>query len=255
MRPKAGARATSLRRGSPRPAPVGSGSATRAATNLLLETVSRSPEETIRLGREFIQRLEPPCLILLEGELGSGKTVFTKGLVAGLGAAREEEVSSPSFTLVHEYGPPRAKGSGSRQVGRGLRGAGSPAAESAVTSVEDPEQRRREVASRLRTASRASRVYHVDLYRVESPREMETLGLEDLFAQPAFIIVEWGEKLAAALRLGSLRPAGAGSGSPTESATPRIPPFDVAQGLRRVRVRFEHAGPEARKITAEMLLG
>ena len=122
MRPKAGARATSLRRGSLRPAPVGSGSATGAATNLLLETFSRSPEETIRLGREFIQRLDPPCLILLEGELGSGKTVFTKGLVAGLGAAREEEVSSPSFTLVHEYGPARAKGLGSRQVGRGLRG-------------------------------------------------------------------------------------------------------------------------------------
>ncbi len=80
---------------------------------------------------------------------------------------------------------------------------------------------------------------------------METLGLEDLFAQPAFIIVEWGEKLAAALRLGSLRPAGPGSGSSTGSATPRIPPFDVAQSLRRVRVRFEHAGAEARKITAE----
>jgi tRNA threonylcarbamoyladenosine biosynthesis protein TsaE len=176
-----GASPTSLRRGS------------GSATSLLLETVSRSPEETIRLGRDFIQRLDPPCLILLEGELGSGKTTFTKGLVAGLGAAREEEVSSPSFTLVHEYGPP-------------------PAARSAMA----------EVSSGLRTAGRACRVFHVDLYRVESPREMETLGLEDLLAQPAFVIVEWGEKLA----------------------PPRIP---------RVRVRFEHAGAEARKITAEML--
>ena len=46
---------------------------------------------------------EPPCLILMEGELGSGKTVLTKGIVAGLGAAPEAEVTSPTFALVHEY--------------------------------------------------------------------------------------------------------------------------------------------------------
>lgn len=81
---------------------------------------------------------------MLEGELGSGKTTLTKGLVAGLGAAREEDVTSPSFTLVHKYG---------------------------------------------------KKVYHVDLYRIESPQELATLGLEDLFSPEAVVIVEWGEKL------------------------------------------------------------
>jgi tRNA threonylcarbamoyladenosine biosynthesis protein TsaE len=68
------------------------------------EVVTHSPEETIHVGHELAQRLREPCLVLLEGELGSGKTTLAKGLVAGLGAAREEEVTSPSFTLVHEYG-------------------------------------------------------------------------------------------------------------------------------------------------------
>ena len=61
-------------------------------------------EETLAFGRELARALRPPCLLLLRGDLGSGKTTLTKGIVAGLGAAREEEVTSPSFTLVHEYG-------------------------------------------------------------------------------------------------------------------------------------------------------
>jgi tRNA threonylcarbamoyladenosine biosynthesis protein TsaE len=70
----------------------------------ILEVVTHSPEETLAFGRELARELHPPCLVLLEGELGSGKTTLTKGIVTGLGAAREEEVTSPSFTLVHEYG-------------------------------------------------------------------------------------------------------------------------------------------------------
>lgn len=71
----------------------------------LAERVTHSPEETIKLGREISAYLHPPCLVLLEGDLGAGKTTIVKGIVAGLGAASEEEVTSPSFTLVHEYGP------------------------------------------------------------------------------------------------------------------------------------------------------
>jgi tRNA threonylcarbamoyladenosine biosynthesis protein TsaE len=71
------------------------------------QIVTRSPEETMALGRELAAGLCPPCLVLLKGELGSGKTTLAKGIVAGLGAAREEEVTSPSFTLVHEYGGDR----------------------------------------------------------------------------------------------------------------------------------------------------
>jgi tRNA threonylcarbamoyladenosine biosynthesis protein TsaE len=68
------------------------------------ERTTRSTEETIAFGRELARELAAPCLILLEGDLGTGKTTLTKGIVAGLGAAREEEVTSPSFTLVQEYG-------------------------------------------------------------------------------------------------------------------------------------------------------
>ncbi|MFB3920453.1 MAG: tRNA (adenosine(37)-N6)-threonylcarbamoyltransferase complex ATPase subunit type 1 TsaE [Terriglobia bacterium] len=112
----------------------------------ILEVVTHSPEETLAFGRELAAELRTPCLVLLEGELGSGKTTLAKGIVSGLGTAREEEVTSPTFTLVHEYG-------------------------------RDP------------------RVYHLDLYRVESARELATLGLDELWAQDAIVIVEWGEKL------------------------------------------------------------
>lgn len=70
----------------------------------LSEMVTHSPEETIGFGRGIAVHLAPPCLVLLEGDLGAGKTTLVKGIVAGLGAASEDQVTSPSFTLVHEYG-------------------------------------------------------------------------------------------------------------------------------------------------------
>jgi tRNA threonylcarbamoyladenosine biosynthesis protein TsaE len=119
---------------------------TRLEVSKIVEVVTHSPEETLAFGRALAGELQPPCLVLLEGELGSGKTTLAKGIVVGLGAAREEEVTSPSFTLVHEYG-------------------------------------------------REPKVYHVDLYRIENRRELETLGLDDLWNQQATVVVEWGEKL------------------------------------------------------------
>jgi tRNA threonylcarbamoyladenosine biosynthesis protein TsaE len=112
----------------------------------LSERVTHSPEETVLFGRDIAVHLQPPCLVLLEGDLGAGKTTLVKGIVAGLGAASEDEVTSPSFTLVHEYGS-------------------------------------------------AGRVFHADLYRVESERDLATLGLDDLSSQAATVLVEWGEKL------------------------------------------------------------
>ena len=105
-----------------------------------------SEEETIALGERLARELPTRAVILLIGELGAGKTTLAKGIVQGLGAARAEEVSSPTFTLIHEYG-------------RSTR-----------------------------------RVYHVDLYRLDHLRETATLGLEDLFAQDAIVLIEWGEK-------------------------------------------------------------
>jgi tRNA threonylcarbamoyladenosine biosynthesis protein TsaE len=70
----------------------------------ILERVTHSPEETMEFGREIANQFRPPCLVLLEGDLGAGKTTLVKGIVAGLGVASEDEVTSPSFTLIHEYG-------------------------------------------------------------------------------------------------------------------------------------------------------
>jgi tRNA threonylcarbamoyladenosine biosynthesis protein TsaE len=72
-----------------------------------LEFVTHSPQETIELGTKLARQLPQPCLVVLQGELGSGKTTLVKGIVSGLGVARQEEVTSPSFTLVHEYGSDR----------------------------------------------------------------------------------------------------------------------------------------------------
>ena len=63
-----------------------------------------SEDETIAAGREIARRLRAPALVLLIGELGAGKTTLAKGIVSGLGAAPAEDVASPTFTLIHEYG-------------------------------------------------------------------------------------------------------------------------------------------------------
>ncbi len=81
--------------------------------------------------------------MLLIGNLGAGKTTLVKGLAKGLGAAEPDEVSSPTFTLIHEY---------------------------------------------------SSHLYHIDLYRLDEPREVMTLGLEEIFEKEAVVLVEWGER-------------------------------------------------------------
>jgi tRNA threonylcarbamoyladenosine biosynthesis protein TsaE len=70
-----------------------------------MSRVTHSPEETVSLGRELAKEVQPPCTVLLEGELGSGKTTLVKGILASLASVPEDEVTSPTFTLVHEYGP------------------------------------------------------------------------------------------------------------------------------------------------------
>jgi len=110
------------------------------------ETVRTSSEnETIAFGEALARRLSAKALILLIGDLGAGKTTLTKGIVKGLGAAAPEEVSSPTFTLVHEYG-------------------------------ERPK------------------VYHVDLYRLRTLRDVASVGLEELLDREAIVLVEWGER-------------------------------------------------------------
>jgi len=110
------------------------------------EFTTHSAEETIALGRKLAAMLAPPKLVLLRGELGAGKTTLVKGITEGFHAASADNVTSPTFTLVHEYHGPEVS------------------------------------------------VYHIDLYRVDTPRQLETLGLDDLIAENSVLLVEWGEK-------------------------------------------------------------
>lgn len=112
------------------------------------EFTTHSPEETIALGRKLASLLTPPKLVVLRGDLGAGKTTLVKGIAQGFQAASEDDVTSPTFTLVHEYRGPLAT------------------------------------------------VYHIDLYRVDTPRELETLGLDDLIGDNSVLLIEWGEKFA-----------------------------------------------------------
>ena len=134
------------------------------------EIITHSSEETTHWGREFAKRLKPPILVLLTGDLGTGKTTLTKGIVSGLGAAAEDDVTSPTFTLVHVYG-------------------------------------------------KAAKVYHADLYRIETFHDFETLGMEDMFASPTVVILEWSERF------------------PLPSPWPQF------------RLRLEHLGGDSRRIT------
>jgi len=65
---------------------------------------TQSADETMRVGRELAAMLQPPRMLILRGNLGAGKTTLVKGIAAALGDATEDDVTSPTFTLVHEYG-------------------------------------------------------------------------------------------------------------------------------------------------------
>jgi tRNA threonylcarbamoyladenosine biosynthesis protein TsaE len=120
--------------------------------NILREITTHSSEETIAFGRTLAELLAPPKLVLLRGDLGAGKTTLVKGIAAAFDAASEENVTSPTFTLVHEYRGPRAN------------------------------------------------LYHIDLYRIDMPRQLETLGLDDLRSDNSILLIEWGEKFPPLLR-------------------------------------------------------
>ena len=105
-----------------------------------------SEEETIAAGVGLATRLRG--VVLLSGDLGAGKTTLVRGIVAGVTGTLADEVSSPTFTLIHDYG------------------AG---------------------------------VTHIDLYRLDDPRQIDTLGLDEVFDQSTLVLIEWGEKLGLAM--------------------------------------------------------
>jgi tRNA threonylcarbamoyladenosine biosynthesis protein TsaE len=110
--------------------------------------ITHSPAETVEFGRELAKKLRAPMLVLLRGDLGAGKTTLVKGIAEGFHAAKSDDVTSPTFTLVHEY-----------------RGAD-------VT------------------------LYHIDLYRIDTQKELDTLAIDDLMEAGSVLLIEWGEKFA-----------------------------------------------------------
>jgi tRNA threonylcarbamoyladenosine biosynthesis protein TsaE len=110
---------------------------------------TRSEEETIALGRQLGTELAHGVVLLI-GNLGAGKTTLAKGIVEGRNGTPADEVSSPTFTLIHQYGD-------------------------------------------------QAPVYHIDLYRLDEPREVESLGLDELFASQSLILLEWAERFPALL--------------------------------------------------------
>ncbi len=173
------------------------------------EVITHSAEETTQWGREFAARLQAPVVVLLCGELGSGKTTLTKGIVAGLGAASEDEVTSPTFTLVHVYG-----GASGPPAGTAADEAGQPSQSAAAEHAAKPAQ--------PAAPKQAPKVYHADLYRIQSFNDFETLGLEDVFEKPGVVILEWAERF------------------PLQSPWPQI------------RVRLAHLQGDRRRLTVDL---
>jgi len=114
------------------------------------EFTTQSGVETIEVGAKLAGLLKTPQLLILKGDLGAGKTTLVKGIAQALDAADSDEVTSPTFTLLHEY-------DGAWE--------GKPV-----------------------------KLFHLDVYRLEGERQLETLGLDELLTPDALVLVEWGEK-------------------------------------------------------------
>jgi tRNA threonylcarbamoyladenosine biosynthesis protein TsaE len=121
-----------------------------AAKGWMHEFSTRSGADTVEVGRKLARLLKPPQLLILRGDLGTGKTTLVKGIAQALDAAEADEVTSPTFTLIHEYD--------GTQDGKPVK------------------------------------LFHLDVYRLEGERQLETLGLDELLTPDALVLVEWGEK-------------------------------------------------------------
>jgi len=120
------------------------------AAGRIHEFKTENGADTIEVGRQLMKLIKPPQLLILRGELGTGKTTLVKGIAQALNAAEADEVTSPTFTLIHEY-----------------------------IGTQDGKQ---------------VKLFHLDVYRLEGERQLETLGLDELLTPDALVLVEWGEK-------------------------------------------------------------
>jgi tRNA threonylcarbamoyladenosine biosynthesis protein TsaE len=122
-----------------------------------LDSISHSAAQTQRLGMRLGELLRGSELILLNGQLGTGKTTFAQGLAQGMGISAN--INSPTFTLLKEYA-----GRIESQSGNGSAPHHGPA------------------------------LYHFDLYRLDNPEEIFDLGFEEYFTSDGVCVVEWAEK-------------------------------------------------------------
>ncbi|MDI3254758.1 MAG: tRNA (adenosine(37)-N6)-threonylcarbamoyltransferase complex ATPase subunit type 1 TsaE [Bacillota bacterium] len=120
------------------------------------EFETNSAADTIRVGREIVKLLAPPKFLVLKGDLGAGKTTLVKGIAEALDAADPDEVTSPTFTLIHEY--------------EGVRHE---------NGKDEPVM-----------------LYHLDLYRIEQERQLDSLGLDEIATPDSLVLIEWGDKFA-----------------------------------------------------------
>ena len=123
-----------------------------------LDLISESSIQTQEIGRRLGKLVGAGDLLLLDGQLGTGKTTFTQGLASGMNIA--EVVNSPTFTLLKEY------------QGRG-------------SDTADGSQNKKPSGLAL---------YHFDLYRLDEPEEIFDLGFEDYFYGSGVSVVEWADK-------------------------------------------------------------
>jgi tRNA threonylcarbamoyladenosine biosynthesis protein TsaE len=127
--------------------------------NKTTEIISDSAEKTFEIGKRIGLLLKPEKVVCFTGPLGSGKTTLIKGIAAGAGAANPQHVNSPTFVIVNEY-------------------QGRPAS----------------------TAKRGEfNIFHIDAYRINKISEFEALGFEEFIGPESVVLVEWADKVAAAL--------------------------------------------------------
>ena len=111
----------------------------------MYDVISNSAEETLALGRKIAPLLKKGDVLVMTGDLGAGKTLFTTGILDFF--EKKDEVSSPTFTIVNEY-----------------------------DLKED------------------LKLFHFDVYRLESPEEFLAIGGDEFFER-GICLIEWGEKI------------------------------------------------------------
>jgi tRNA threonylcarbamoyladenosine biosynthesis protein TsaE len=100
-------------------------------------------------GVELGRSSTPPLIVTLTGELGVGKTTLAQAICQGYGV--EDEITSPTYALIHEYSAPK------------------------------------------------SAVFHIDLYRLDSPEQLTNIGWDEIVASRSLVIVEWPERAGSRL--------------------------------------------------------